>query len=432
MTRRWLLAAWVVLAAPVVFAGGRPEDAAVEPVRVLGAYSALEASRFLDATEGFADAPAGVTFQASHDILSDVRVFAAAGTEPDIVVTTLPAILRRLVAEDHAVALPASVDRAVRENYGETWRDAGSVDDALYAVAYRVRPHSVVWYDRWYFAQEQYMIPGTWDELTALGERAQLPAFISVGLGPSSVPGIVVDGGREREMMGLSTGADAALIGTVLDWLSDILLREVGPEFYDRWIAGEQPFDAPEVIAAANRLLRIGVDGRSLQTPPEDAIWALFTEPPQALLHRQQQWVLAYLQERVRTVAEDRIGAFVLPEIDERFGSPVTGGADLFAMITEREASSAFLSYLTEWEAARGWAAAGGASFPHRGQDYSAYASRVDAEMARIATEADLFRFSASLEIPPQRVEDAFAGGLQAALRDLSAAQILAVMEDRL
>jgi alpha-glucoside transport system substrate-binding protein len=84
------------------------------------------------------------------------------------------------------------------------------------------------------------------------------------------------------------------------DWVEDILLRTAEPEVYDQWVAGAIPFDAPEVLEAAEIMKGIwftegNVYGGSTainSTFVGDAMNPMFDEEgPKCWLHKQAAWI---------------------------------------------------------------------------------------------------------------------------------------------
>ena len=124
--------------------------------------------------------------------------------------------------------------QALEAAYNDTWLDLGTVDGDLYGIWYRASVKSLVWYSPEEFEARGYEVPETWEEMIALSDR------------------IVADGGNPW-CLGMESGNATGWPGT--DWVEDILLRTAGPEYYDRWVEHEVPFN-DEPVQESLPLLR--------------------------------------------------------------------------------------------------------------------------------------------------------------------------------
>ncbi len=407
--------------------GGAPEQRPV--VHVVGTFNTRDAALFQDAMSGLTvTGGPEVLYRSSSDIDVELRRMHAAGSEPEIAVLERVNSMRSLAADDLLLRLPQELARAVRSRYRATWLDLGTYDGALYAVFHRVWPHSLVWYNRERFAARGYAVPETWEELEALMEQISTDGAApwSVGIGSSTVAASFAAAGA-----GTDAGAE-----TVTDWVEDILIRSAGPEFYDRWATHRVAFDDPAVVAAARRVARLWSDPRYtaggpgwvVRTPPEDAIGALFTEPPAAILHRQAAWITAFVPQRVWHELSDHLGVFVLPEIEPRYGAPLVGRAEQYVMMRSSAETVELLSYLTTWDSAAVWAQAGAGVFAHRSQRFTDYRTTLDSAQARIVSAAEVFRFDASEQMP-ETVRQALLEAVRSGADELSIDTILGRVE---
>jgi alpha-glucoside transport system substrate-binding protein len=60
------------------------------------------------------------------------------------------------------------------------------------------------------------------------------------------------------------------------------------------------------------------------------------------------------------------------------------------------------MEFLATWEAGVNWAKAGGALFPYKNQDLSAYPSNLERAQAELLLNAKVFRFDASDLMPAE------------------------------
>lgn len=118
------------------------------------------------------------------------------------------------------------------------------------------------------------------------------------------------------------------------------------------------------------------------------------------------------MQDSVQANVEEIVGVFALPQIDPRWGTPVLGGGDQWVMFVDNPSVHEFLEYLTTWESAASWANAGGALFPHQDQNFEDYGSVIEADLARILVDAEVFRFDGSDLMPAEVGAGSFWTGM--------------------
>ncbi len=106
----------------------------------------------------------------------------------------------------------------------------------MYGIPYQAAFKSIIWYPNAAFEEAGYEIPETWDDLLALTDEIR-----ATGVTPWCI--------------GMEHGDATGWVAT--DWLEDIVLRTAGPEFYDQWVTHEVPFNAPEVLEAAELMAEI-------------------------------------------------------------------------------------------------------------------------------------------------------------------------------
>ena len=399
LRRMVLLGMVLLLIAPVmVFAGGKQEAAApaaaepeVKTVRIFGAFRGDEAARFTDLVlKPFIEKTGiDVVYEGSPEFETQILVQAEAGTPPDIASLPQPGLMKNLAERGFLTPLPQSVVSKIDANYTSAWKDLGSYNGDVYGVFHRVNAKSFVWYPKKAWDAAGYKIPTTWDEMLALSAQ-----MVRDGIVPWSI--------------GMESGGATGWVAT--DWMEDIMLRTAGPDVYDQWVNHQIAFDDPAVKRAAqimadlwmNDAYVLGGPTNILTTNFGDAITPLFTNPPQAMMHRQGNFITGFMPEAVQANLEEEVGVFALPSIDPKWGTPVLGGGDQFVIFDNRPEVVQVMEYLTTWEACKGWADAGGALFPHQDQNFDDYGSSLEADLARILVNAEVFRFDASDLMPAE------------------------------
>lgn len=419
--RKFSLLLAVLLILPVAaFARGDGEvqEPDVPTVQVFGAFRDQEALRFEEAMIPFEEREGvDVVYQPSSEYETQIIVQVEANNPPDVTALPQPGLMRNFAERGVLVPLPGEVIARIEANYTPAWKDLGSFEGEVYGVFHRVNAKSFVWYNKPEFEARGYRVPGDWGELIALMDR-----MVRDGVVPWSV--------------GIESGAATGWAAT--DWMEDVMLRTAGPEVYDQWVNHEIPFNHPAVREAADYMLQIWgnpdyVLGGAMSiatTNFGDAVLPLFEDPPQAMMHRQGNFIIGFMQDFVQDNVEEMVGVFALPEINPRWGTPVLGGGDQFAMFYDRPEIAAFLEYLTTWESCASWAQAGGALFPHQDQNFDDYGSVIEADLARILVNAEVFRFDASDLMPAEVGAGTFWTGMTDAVTGVPIEEVLDMIEE--
>ncbi len=177
-----------------------------------------------------------IQYESTTNYESDL-IRAVDGDEaPDVAQIAQPGRMREFQADGKLVNLSEFLDlTAFEESFG-SWVDLVSVDGDVYGVPYQAAFKSIIWYPNAAFEEAGYEIPETWDDLLALTDEIR-----ATGVTPWCI------GIKDTDATGW----------VATDWLEDIVLRTAGPEFYDQWVAHEVPFNAPEVLEAAEVMAEI-------------------------------------------------------------------------------------------------------------------------------------------------------------------------------
>jgi alpha-glucoside transport system substrate-binding protein len=359
-------------------------------VKILGAFGTQEEVRFNEAVKVFEDATGiDVQYESTRDFEVLINVRVEAGDAPDLAAVPQPGLMARFASQGELVELWPEILAKMDANYAPVWKTLGSYDGKPYGLFHRVNVKSLVWYPKEAFEMYGYTIPTTWEEMIALSDK-----MVEDGVAPWCI-------GIES---GVATGWPAT------DWMEDIMLRTAGPDVYDQWINHEIPFNDPAVKKAAEMMMEIwgnpdyvlGGTTAIATTQFGDAPKPMFEEPPQCMLHRQGSFITGFFPEEIQAELDAKVGVFGLPGIDPQWGMPVLGGGDQFVMFNDRPEVRQFMEFLTTWESAASWAAAGGALFPHLDQDVSVYPDSISQAQAELLLNAQVFRFDASDMMPAE------------------------------
>jgi alpha-glucoside transport system substrate-binding protein len=310
-------------------------------VTVMTSIVSPEDQPHIDSYAPFEDCTgADVVYEGTGEFEAQLPVRIQAGTPPDIAYLPQPGLLRTIV-EDTGAVMPVGemAEKNVDEYYGEDWKGFGTVDGTFYASPVGANVKSFVWYSPSMFADADYDIPETWDDLMTISDD------------------IVANGGKPW-CAGIESGDATGWPAT--DWMEDVMLREHGPEVYDQWTNHEIPFNDPQV---ASVLARVGEvlknddyvngglgDVRSIaSTAFQDGGLPILDET--CWMHRQASFFQANWPEGTEVGEDADVFAFYLPAIDPAQGQPLLIAGEFAAAFSDRPEVQAFQAYLTspEW-----------------------------------------------------------------------------------
>ncbi len=308
-----------------------------DTVSILYQWSGEEETHFSNIMKPLVDA-CGIVLQPEStrdQALLDTKV--QAGTPPDIAFWTLAAAIRY---KDQLQAMDAL--GADASNYAPWAVTEGTVDGKWVALPVKADIKTIIWYDPAVFEADGYSVPTTWDELTTLVDQMAADGNVPWSMGFES---------------GDATGWTAA------DFIEDILLTTQGPDFVQGLINGTVPFNDPGVAAAwqiygkwaTDPTYSVGGAQGSLSTNFNDAIYKVFSDPPEAMMVKQSGFaggaVAAKYPDLVYGTDYD---FFPFPG-----AQGVQGGADLMLAFNDTPAVEAMVTYLASALGAQNWAAEG-------------------------------------------------------------------------
>ncbi|MGM0618006.1 MAG: ABC transporter substrate-binding protein [Actinomycetota bacterium] len=372
-----------------------------EEVTVLSQWVAEDGDRFAEALEPFEEAT-GITVQVDGvtDYTTTLVTRVEGGNPPDVAQIAQPGLMRTLAGNDRLVALDEWMDvDQLRGDFGDAWTEMTSAGDSVHGVTWGAFTKSVVWYPAEAFEAAGYTEPQTWDELETL-----MDDISASGITPWCV----------SVEQGDVSGWPAT------DWVEDVLLRTAPPEVYDEWAAGERDFSDPEVAQAFEFVEELFfTEGNTFGGP----IWMNETwvgatplpmfhgaDGPDCFFHKQATWIADFFladpnadpddteAERLQPGTDAKF--FVLPPIEEEYGTPVLGAADQFVMFEDRDEVRALMEYLATTSAVEPMIAAGGFISPNQrvpDEWYQDYSSRTAAD---ILAAASVLRDDASDGMP--------------------------------
>lgn len=341
-----------------------------------------------------------VSEQGDNAFESLARTRVNSGQAPDIILHPQPGLLNDFYQEG-ATFVMTPPDTLGDDLIGGLV-DLGSIDGDYVAVPLRLSLKSLVWYNVPAFEAGGYEIPETWDDMMALTEQ------------------IAADGDVDAPWC-IGIESDDATGWVATDWTEDVLLRTIGPDAYDQWVAGELDFSSPEVSGAIeDYIVPIWtnddyVSGGQEQIARENfgtSIIGITTgEGGECMLHRQATFIEGFIADQAPD-AEYGVDYdfFFLPGINEEFGRPALGGGDFAALYSDNPAAAEFMKFLTNATSGEGWAELGGFLSPFTDFDSSVYPTESARTSGELLASADSFRFDGS-DLMPSDVGASSADG---------------------
>lgn len=360
-----------------------------QQIEILGPWGGLEQEALMKVIAPFEEQTGiKVNYTGTRDV-SVVMSRAKAGNPPDFYISPLPSVTSELANAGYLVALDSFMDmEKLNASYAPDWLGLASANDHLYGVFGPVSIKSIVWYNPKVFEAKGYTIPTTWDEMITLSDQ-----MAADGVTPWSIA--------------MGSGDATGWVGT--DWIEDIMLRTVGPDVYDQWVNHEIPWTDPRVKAAWEKFGEIGLNpeyvfgGTSAELSVDfgDGADALYTDPPNAYLHRQALFEYDYIRKHFPELAPDTdINFFMLPSIDPQYGNPALSAGEMLIMFNDTEANRAFMNYWADVEAQVAIAVNFGRLSANSQVPADTYADPLLKKGAELLTAADSVRFDGSDLMP--------------------------------
>jgi alpha-glucoside transport system substrate-binding protein len=305
-------------------------DLAGTSVTVFGPESSDEEAGALQAALDLLAEQTGIeiTYTGARDFSDQINAQAAGGNPPDIAIFPQPGKLADFANQEFILPLPDEVTATVNEQWPEAFVSFGNVDGVQFGVPNKSDIKSLVWYDPAAFETNGYTVPTTLDELWALSAQ-------------------MTTDGNTPWCVGIESGPATGWPFT--DWVEDLVLRELGPDVYDQWVAGDVKFSDDRIKAIWQEVLdewnapgNVYAAGGSIAATP-------FGDNGQPLvdgdcmMHRQASFYSAFLPEGTVT-GPDGIDVFYFPGANTT-DTPVLGGGTLAAAFRDAPEVWAVMDY---------------------------------------------------------------------------------------
>jgi len=360
-------------------------------VTMAGPFTDQDEVVFNDSIKSFEEKTGiDIQYTGSKEFEANINIRLDGGDRPDIVDYPQPGLLRYAVEKGYAIDMNTLINPDwIKTNYSQAWQDLDTITgpngDIVAGIWARANGKSFVFYPKKAFDEAGYKVPTTWQEMMDLTAQ-------------------IASDGDTPWCIGIESGA--ATGWTMTDWIEDLMLRVNGPEAYDNWVAGTLKFDSPEMNKVLDYIEAIWfndayVYGGRAAIPTinfGDAPKPMFENPPKCWFNRQGNFVTTFFPEEA--VAGVDYSFFYLPPIDEKWGKPVLGAGDIYAVFSDRPEVRAVIQYFSTGESLKVWVEQGGAILTHNDASLDWYVDPVTRGVAETIRNATTFRFDGSDMMP--------------------------------
>jgi alpha-glucoside transport system substrate-binding protein len=198
-----------------------------------------EAGALQDALTEFGTANGiDITYVGRRDFEQQINAQVLAGNPPDIADFPQPGKLVQFAQDGKVLPLPDDVLASLKQNWGDSILKFYNVDGKQYGAPFKSDLKSLVWYVPSVWKAKGYEVPTTLTELKTLMDK-------------------MIANGDTPLCVGIESGSATGWPFT--DWVEELVLRQKGVDYYNKWVAHEVPFDDQPVVDAFNQVA--GPDG---------------------------------------------------------------------------------------------------------------------------------------------------------------------------
>lgn len=329
-----------------------------------------------------------ITYEGTGEFEAQIQVRVDGGNPPDLAFFPQPGLLERFAKAGKLKAPPAEVSALTDEGWSADWKKYGTVDGTFYAAPLGASVKSFVWYSPKMFKDNGWQIPTTWAELMTLTET-------------------IAAKGVKPWCAGIESGEATGWPAT--DWIEDIILRDLGPDGYDQWVAHKLPFNDPKVVAAVDKVGAILKNEKYVNGgygPVKSIASTAFQEGGVPIttgkcgLHRQASFYANFWPEGTKVAEDGDVFAFYLPGNDTN-SKPVLGAGEFVAAFTDRPEVKAMQQYLATADHANARMKLGTYVSANKGVDLANAQNAIDKLSMEILRDPQtVFRFDGSDLMP--------------------------------
>jgi alpha-glucoside transport system substrate-binding protein len=355
---------------------------------VVGVWAGAELDSFTAVYQPFVDATGiNVEVESTRDINTVLTTRVDGGNPPDIAAVPSPSLAASWASEGKIVDLTNVVDMAqMKQDYAQSWIDQGTTNGKLVQVYAWSAVKGLIWYDPKVYKGPTP--PKTWDELQTWAKTQ-------------------ADAGMTPWCIGLESGAASGWPAT--DWIEDFVVRQSGPDVYNKWWQGAQTWTSPEIKQAWQAFGAIATDPKMVNGGPSSELTLnfgnggdqLFKSPPGCYLHHQASFITSFFESNTPGVKAGTDYAFFgFPDVNTQYTNAVEAVGDSFAMYKDTPQGRAFIKYITSPEAQAIWVARGGKLGVNKRVPQAAYPDALSKTAGQILANVKIVVVDASDNMP--------------------------------
>lgn len=404
-------------------AGPPPAGKADGIVTIYGTISGTEAELL---QKSWADWSAAnkiqIKYEASKEFEAQIGIRAQGGNAPDLAIFPQPGLMSDLASRNFIQPAPAGVKANLEKNWSKDWTGYASSNGTVYGAPLMASVKGFVWYSPAKFKEWGVTVPKTLDEMMTLTQTIQQKT------------------GQPPWCAGFGSDAASGWPGT--DWVEDMLLRQAGPEVYDKWITNQIPFTDPAVVKAMDtvgaylkdpKFVNAGFgDVKSINATPFGDVARVVGNGTCALTH-QASFFDGFIQDPKNgnaTVGPDKqVWAFITPGTTAG-APPVTGGGEIVAAFSNDADTIKVQEYLSSADWANSRVKLGGVISANKGLDPANASSPILQEAIKILQDPKtIFRFDGSDLMPGVVGAGSFWKGMVDWINGASTDSVLATIQ---
>jgi len=362
-------------------------------VSLLAVWSGDEEARLIEIFQPLIDA-CGITFtyEGTRDLNAVLATRVEGGNPPDI--SLMPNVGAFSMYKDKLI--PMDQLDANLENYSPSWLALGSVEGEVLGVFVKSDIKSIVWYSPVAFEAAGYEVPTTWAEFVALVDQIKADGNVPLS-------------------MGMGSGSATGWTGT--DFVQDIMMRTESVDFVNGLAVNDTAWtdmgvkNAWQIYGnwATDPDYALGGAEGTVSTGFLEAIYAVFSDPPQAYMVKQSGFAGGAVGTQYPELEYGTdFDFFVLPSADGS-PAPMQVGGDAMAVFNDTPAVHAVVAYLTSEQGGRAWAASGFDLSPNSKVTGDAYIDPISAAKADALVAAPVVSFDIGDLLPGGMALDEFA-----------------------
>ena len=402
--RKTSIAATVVIVGTVVALTGcsttgstTGKTAGNTTVNISGGFTAAQATAFqADLDKWSKGKNITVKYSGSTNFQQSIVTSVTAGNPPDIAIYPQPGVLKQQIASMKTMDQLGVDVKTVTSDEPNGLGDIGKFNGKTYGLPYSINVKSLVWFDPAAFKAHGYTVPTTDAEMTTLQKK------------------IVSDGAGYPWCVGIESGAATGWAMT--DWLEEYVLRYGGLTQYNNWISHKVLFSSDLVKKAAAKVQteilangQVNGGGSAMATTnfgsAGNQLFVTGKAQGQCFMMRQGTFIADFFPDNIKAEIAKKdttnVNVFTLPTPSDAKTTGTLGGGDLVGAFNTNAATKQVVQYLVGKQfGTNGYAGQSIFLSPHTSFDTSLYASPFQAAAQKAVSDAKVFGFDASDQMP--------------------------------